>query len=580
MIVGSASALMAASASSGLASPRLRLRKAGHLRAVLALLRVPSAMPSRRAAIEETLRGAPEPQRRPPPQQQHTRRPLVLLLLLALVLMACRPLARRWRVVHLGTISTCLPDALTGASPPQPAAAGADRERYLFYSPQFGHSNQLVALRNAAAWAAVLNRTLVLPHLLGHATEREYEAGTPVRRPMATYAAAFDIARARTAAPLRVIEVDAFLKLGLFPLQLVQLEHVAVLKLVAARDDYFEQLGLGWASQRLDVPMTSFTPDSIRAAFGGCVAASAPPLPPSSARRGSNPACPPFACRRPRAWRGSCGHHQVLAFRSLFAAWDPRPGGPNPPGWQVGGMPGLSWLDGLAAPALLAPSAGVARLVDALVGELTRPPTAAGSASASASASAPTRRERELVCVHVRRGDFERDCPRYAAEAAGRRPRPWVRAHFADGWSCLQGEAELAHNLHLLASTAPHAAPTRRDTGAPLAFFAAVEDPTHVAFPALRPFGLSPLAAFSSTVRAHALPMPDAIAATILDQQVCSHARHFVLNIFSTFSQLVMGLIGLRHPRIGYVRDLTPQQQRTLGVNVTFWRQLSSNGAG
>ena len=78
-------------------------------------------------------------------------------------------------------------------------------------------------------------------------------------------------------------------------------------------------------------------------------------------------------------------------------------------------------------------------------------------------------------------------------------------------------------------------------------------------------------------VRAHALPIPDAIAATILDQQVCSHARHFVLNIFSTFSQLVMGLIGLRHPRIGYVRDLTPQQQRAAGVNVTFWRQLPSH---
>ena len=240
-------------------------------------------MAARRAAIDETLPGAPKPQRRSP-APQHARRLLVLLLLLALVLLACRPLTRRWRVVHLGTISTCLPDALTGASPPHPAATGADHERYLFYSPQFGHSNQLVALRNAAAWAAVLNRTLVLPHLLGHATEREYEAGTPVRRPMATYAAAFDLARARTAAPLRVIVVDEFLQLGLSPLHLVQLEHVAVLKLVAARDDYFEQLGLGWASQRLDVPMTSFTPDSIRAAFGGCVAAAAPATPASSAR--------------------------------------------------------------------------------------------------------------------------------------------------------------------------------------------------------------------------------------------------------------------------------------------------------
>ena len=293
-------------------------------------------MASRRALIDEALPGAPDPQRRPPPPQ-HTRRLLVLLLLLTLVLMACRPLARRWRVVHLGTIS-CLPDALTGASPPHPAAAGADRERYLFYSPQFGHSNQLVALHNAAAWAAVLNRTLVLPHLLGHAAEREYEAGTPVRRPMASYAAAFNIARARTAAPLRVIEVDAFLKLGLSPLQLVQLEHVADVPMthhVAARDDYFEQLGLGWASRRLDLPMPSFTPDSIRAAFGGCVATltrtlaltlaltlpltlalapepnpspnpsarPAPPLPPSSARRGSKPsrpASPPVARRRPK----------------------------------------------------------------------------------------------------------------------------------------------------------------------------------------------------------------------------------------------------------------------------------------
>ena len=170
-------------------------------------------MAARRAAIDETLPGAPKPQRRSP-APQHARRLLVLLLLLALVLLACRPLTRRWRVVHLGTISTCLPDALTGASPPHPAATGADHERYLFYSPQFGHSNQLVALRNAAAWAAVLNRTLVLPHLLGHATEREYEAGTPVRRPMATYAAAFDLARARTATELPTPEEFAAMDLA------------------------------------------------------------------------------------------------------------------------------------------------------------------------------------------------------------------------------------------------------------------------------------------------------------------------------------------------------------------------------
>lgn len=42
--------------------------------------------------------------------------------------------------------------------------------RFLLYAPQFGLGNQLVALRNAAVWALILNRTLVLPHLLGHAT--------------------------------------------------------------------------------------------------------------------------------------------------------------------------------------------------------------------------------------------------------------------------------------------------------------------------------------------------------------------------------------------------------------------------
>ena len=40
--------------------------------------------------------------------------------------------------------------------------------RYLAFQPQGGLSNQLVALAHAAAWALVLDRTLVLPHLLPH----------------------------------------------------------------------------------------------------------------------------------------------------------------------------------------------------------------------------------------------------------------------------------------------------------------------------------------------------------------------------------------------------------------------------
>ena len=55
----------------------------------------------------------------------------------------------------------------------------------------------------------------------------------------------------------------------------------------------------------------------------------------------------------------------------------------------------------------------------------------------------------------VRRGDFERDCPRYAAEAAGPRARPWVRAHFANGWSCLQSEAGSPGERGLFAAPQP-----------------------------------------------------------------------------------------------------------------------------
>ena len=89
------------------------------------------------------------------------------------------------------------PHPQSQASPKDPAsapgelcAAGApDRgedvggERFLLYQPQFGLSNQIVALRNAVVWALLLNRTLVLPHLLGH--------GTAQLR--ATHSSAFDL---------------------------------------------------------------------------------------------------------------------------------------------------------------------------------------------------------------------------------------------------------------------------------------------------------------------------------------------------------------------------------------------------
>lgn len=99
------------------------------------------------------------------------------------------------------TDARCAVDHLTGTKVLLPLAASA--ERFLVYSPQFGLSNQLVALRNAAAWALMLNRTLVLPHMLHHST------GSP----LAEHGQMFDVdaAHARSA-PLRLREMSAFLR--------------------------------------------------------------------------------------------------------------------------------------------------------------------------------------------------------------------------------------------------------------------------------------------------------------------------------------------------------------------------------
>jgi hypothetical protein len=118
--------------------------------------------------------------------------------------------------------------------------------------------------------------------------------------------------------------------------------------------------------------------------------------------------------------------------------------------------------------------------------------------------------------------------------------------------------------------------------------------------------------------------VPEGILQPVLDQLVCSLASSLMLNVFSTFSQLVrpvlvppfsplasfpsplspivkgiprgkvyakaghpptapfplaprpqvMGHIGVRHAdRLGFVRSLTPTHQRNLGINVDFWRR-------
>ena len=59
----------------------------------------------------------------------------------------------------------------------------------------------------------------------------------------------------------------------------------------------------------------------------------------------------------------------------------------------------------------------------------------------------------------------------------------------------------------------------------------------------------------------------------LLDQLTCARAQWLLLNAFSTYSQLIMGRVGMQHPdAIGWTRDLTAQQQRRTGVSVEFWR--------
>ena len=170
-------------------------------------------------------------------------------------------------------------------------------ERFLVYSPQFGLSNQLVALRNAAAWASLLNRTLVIPHLV---TGPTHAASVSLAR----HGAIFDVLTAarRLAPALRVVEMRDFLPLKLTPDRLVLLSTNT--RFSTPSYDYLDTLGLSsWhadpAAPPLPIMVAHFMPGDVRASFGGC------------------------------------GHHRVLAFASLFGAFDPKPLSWSPPDWLV-----------------------------------------------------------------------------------------------------------------------------------------------------------------------------------------------------------------------------------------------------
>ena len=63
------------------------------------------------------------------------------------------------------------PSTPGGADTPRPRCGGSaelEGERFLWYAPHSGFSNQVGEFRNAAVAAALLNRTLVVPPVLYH----------------------------------------------------------------------------------------------------------------------------------------------------------------------------------------------------------------------------------------------------------------------------------------------------------------------------------------------------------------------------------------------------------------------------
>jgi len=90
-------------------------------------------------------------------------------------------------------------------------------------------------------------------------------------------------------------------------------------------------------------------------------------------------------------------------------------------------------------------------------------------------------------------------------------------------------------------------------------------------------FNLSSLASLDLTVRgaraAYGLELPDGIANVLIDQLTCARAQSLLLNTWSTFSQLIMGRVGMQHANlVGWTRDLAPADQKRIGVTVAFWR--------
>ena len=300
--------------------------------------------------------------------------------------------------------------------------------------------------RALTRWATLLNRTLVLPHLLGRGSGGGSSGGGiggggGGMPPRAAFGRAYDLARARTGvSPVELIEIDRFAQLGIVPERLLQLRTRAASGGGGSSggsggsgsvgggggggggggdggDGYLRYtLPLLSAAAVLDVPLGSFSSDAIRGAFGGC------------------------------------GAHRVLGVTSLLGAFEHAPRSAPPQGWSVTAampgslrsaeieMPALVWLDEVALPALLAPAAALAALASRVASRALAA-TATAPAGAAGAAAVPSRM---LGCVHLRRSAKARAaCGAHHRAAATAEAPAWLLAALRGGLSCAQSWEEV-----------------------------------------------------------------------------------------------------------------------------------------
>ena len=129
-------------------------------------------------------------------------------------------------------------------------------------------------------WSALLNRTLVLPHLLGRGGGGDGGSsgggggGSSIgaRPPKAAFSLAYDLARARAGvAPVQFVEMDRFVQLAIVPERLLQLRAQAASGSGGGGGGggYLrDALPLLPAAEALDVPLSTFSSDAILGAFG------------------------------------------------------------------------------------------------------------------------------------------------------------------------------------------------------------------------------------------------------------------------------------------------------------------------